>query len=56
MTSVRQPMHMGVIKNVKGHYQSSLSTHVVAALDCDSTVRASEVIKKFNLLDDAFDC
>ncbi|XP_005995615.1 tigger transposable element-derived protein 6-like [Latimeria chalumnae] len=36
-TSIMQPMDMGVIKNLKGHYHARLKEQIVAALDIDSS-------------------
>ena len=34
-TSLLQPMDMGIIKNLKGHYRSKLHTRLISELDLD---------------------
>ena len=50
-TSLIQPMDQGVIKNLKGHYQSSLNSRVIASLDADEESNAQSIIKTITLLD-----
>lgn len=50
-TAIVQPMDMGVIKNLKGHYRSKLSSRIIGMLDADKTKDAGTVLKSVNLLD-----
>lgn len=45
-TSIMQPMDMGIIRNLKGHYRAMLLTRIIALLDNDATATADAMKKK----------
>lgn len=49
-TSTIQPMDMGVIRNLKGHYRKKINERIIAELDADETKKAVDAIKNINLL------
>ena len=53
-TSLIQPMDQGIIKNLKGHYRSKLSSRLISELDLDSNSKMKDVVKNVNLLDAAY--
>lgn len=50
-TSEIQPMDMGVIKTLKGHYRKLVNRRIIAQLDSDQTKKAVDAIKQITLCD-----
>ena len=50
-TSVLQPMDMGVIRNLKGHYRTLINSRIIMELDSDETKTVIHLAKAISLLD-----
>lgn len=50
-TALQQPMDMGVIKNLKGHYRKQLNTRVVQGLERNKDANTVLLVKDVTLLD-----
>ena len=53
-TSKIQPLDMGVIKNLKGHYRTDLNKRIINELDADPTTKASVAVKNIRLIDSIY--
>lgn len=50
-TSLMYPLDQGIIKVWKGFYRSKLNRRIIAALDTDGNMSATDVVKTVSLLD-----